>query len=181
MEERIYARRTGRYLAAAAFFGVLALGAGVMVGNGLAHNPVLLACGLPVLPSLAAFALGFWWLARDPLPGLILMDQGLYDNAFLFPLGAVPWEAVAACFLRIREIPAAGVDRTRPQNRTLILTLRDPATLFASLPPAIRLGRTLTLFALRKTVAIPEGFLAADLEEVRAAIQDRLDARPPVQ
>jgi len=181
MEEREFARQPSRYYAAAAVFGLLSLGVLVMIGNGLAHDPMLVLFGLPVLPSLAAFALGFWRMARDPLPGLILLDQGLFDNAFLYPVGAVPWEAVAACTLRIKDIPAAGVDRTRPQNRTLLLTLRNPAGFFATLPPGTRLGRSLTLFALRKTIAIPEGFLAADLEELRSAIQARLDARPPVQ
>ena len=180
MEDREYARKGGRYFAAAAVFGLLGLGTLAMVGNGLAREPVLALVGLPLLPSLAAFALGFWSLARDPLPGLILLEQGLFDNAFLFPAGAVPWEAIAGCTLRIRDIPASGHDRTRPQNRTLLLTLRDPAAFFAALP-LTRLGRTLTLFALRRTIAIPEGFLDVGLEELREAIQDRLDARLPLQ
>jgi len=181
MEDREYARRPSRYLAAAAVFGLLSLGTLVVIGNGLAHDPVLALFGLPVLPSLAAFALGFWRLARDPLPGLILLDQGLFDNAFLYPAGAVPWGAVSACTLRVKEMPAAGVDHTRPQNRTLLLTLRDPAGFFAALPRGVRLGRSLTLFALRRTIAIPEGFLAADLNEVHAAILDRLERRPRLQ
>ncbi|MEW5774329.1 MAG: hypothetical protein AB1916_12485 [Thermodesulfobacteriota bacterium] len=182
MPEREFARRPSRYYAAAAVFGLLCLGTLAVAANGLVHNPVLALAGLPVLPSLTAFALGFLSLARDPMPGLILLDQGLYDNAFLFPAGAVAWEDVAACTLRVKDAPAEAQDgRPRPQNRTLLLTLRDPAAFFAALPPATRLGRTLTLFALRRTIAIPEGFLAADLEEVRAAIQARLDERPPVQ
>lgn len=181
MQELEFARRPSRYVAAAGVFGLMGLGSLCVLVAGLARDPVLLAFGLPVLPSMAAFAWGFWSLARDPMPGLILLDQGLYDNAFLFPAGAVPWEAVAACTLRVKEMPAAGVDHTRPQNRSLVVTLREPAAFWAALPPATRLGRTLTLFALRKTITIPDGFLDARLEEVHAAIVDRLERRPRVQ
>lgn len=179
MPEIEFARQPSRYYAAAAVFGLMGLGTLAVLANGLLANPVLLLFGLPALPSLLAFAWGFWSLARDPLPGLLLLDQGLFDNAFLFPAGAVPWEDVAACALRVRQ--AAGADRTRPPGRTLLVTLRDPAAFWAALPPAVRLGRTLTLFALRKTITIPEGFLAADLDRVRAEIQARLDSRTPVQ
>lgn len=181
MPEIEFARQPSRYYAAAAVFGLMGLGTLAVIGAGLLSDPAPALVGLPVLPSLAAFAWGFWRLARDPLPGLILLDQGLFDNAFLFPAGAVAWEDIAACTLRVKELPAAGVDRTRPQNRSLLIILRDPAAFWAALPPATRLGRTLTLFALRKTVTIPEGFLAANLDEVHAAIMDHLDRRPPVQ
>ena len=181
MPEREFARAAGRYYAGAAVFGLLGAGTLAVIANGLLYDPVLLVFGLPVLPSMAAFAWGFWSLARDPLPGLIILDQGLYDNAFLFPAGAVSWDAIAACTLRVKEMPAAGVDRTRPLNRSLLITLRDPAAFFAALPPALRLGRTLTLLSLRKTITIPDGFLAADLDEVHRAILDRLERRPPVQ
>jgi hypothetical protein len=181
MEEREFARAAGRYYAAAVVFGVMALGALGITVNGILNDPVLAVVGVPVLPSMAAFAYGFWSLARDPLPGLIILDQGLYDNAFLFPAGAVAWSDIAACALRVKEMPAAGVDRTRPTNRSLLITLRDPPAFFAALPLPTRLGRTLTLFALRKSITIPDGFLAADLDEVHRAIIDRLERRPPLQ
>lgn len=181
MQEREFSRRPSRYVAAAAVFGLMALGSLCMLGAGLAKDPVLGLFALPVLPSMAAFALGFWSLARDPMPGLILLDQGLFDNAFLFPAGAVPWDDIAACTMRVKEMPAAGVDRTRPQNRSLVVTLRNPAAFWAGLPPLTRLGRSLTLFALRKSITIPDGFLDARLEDVHAAIVDRLERRPPVQ
>jgi len=181
VQELEFARRPSRYVAAAAVFGLMGLGCLAVTANGLLADPVLLAFGLPALPSMAAFAWGFWSLARDPMPGLILLDQGLFDNAFLFPAGAVAWEDIAACTMRVKEVPASGVDRTRPQNRSLLIVLRNPAAFWVGLPPLTRLGRTLTLFALRKTITIPDGFLAANLDEVHAAIVDRLERRPPVQ
>ncbi len=181
MQEREFSRRPSRYVAAAAVFGLMSLGSLCILAAGLVQDLVLTLFALPVLPSMAAFALGFWSQARDPMPGLILLDQGLFDNAFLFPAGAVPWDDIAACTMRVKEMPAAGVDRTRPQNRSLVVTLRDPAAFWAGLPPFTRLGRSLTLFALRKSITIPDGFLDARLEDVHAAIVDRLERRPPVQ
>ena len=181
MPEREFARAASRHYAGAVVFGVLSLGALVVIANGVLRDPVLLAVGLAVLPSLLAFAWGFWSQARDPLPGLILLDQGLFDNAFLYPAGAVAWADIAACVLRVRETPEAGRGQARTRTRSLIVTLRDPAAFFAALPPAVRLGRSLTMLTLRRTITIPDGFLAADLDEVHAAIQDRLERRPPLQ
>lgn len=183
MPEREIPKRANRHLAAAAFFGLLAAGSlAIALAGARGHFPLLLA-GCLVLPPCTAFAVGFLFASLDRMPGLILLDQGLFDNAFLFPAGAVPWEDIAACHLRTR--PPAGAtgpdSAAQGQNRALLVVLRDPAAFFASLPPGARLGRTMTLFALRKTIVIPDGFLAADLDEVRAEIQARLDQRPPIQ
>lgn len=170
-------KRPGRYYLA---LGALVLAFPLLVyfkaGHTLAKLPAsyltLLAAGtaLLVLPFLLGLVRGI----LDKRPGIILLEQGLYDNTGFYPLGAVRWSQVSRCEMRLH----GGSLRLDPKTEFLHVVLSRPDEVLNEFPWWFRLVRKLLYSPDWKDVLISQDDITADLDILKQEIERRLAAQP---
>lgn len=90
------------------FFSVLFLAGGLwmIVTNPQTSNPVF---NSPIVKGLASYGstimglFGIYFFSRklfDKKPGLILSEQGIYDNVSAFKFGLIPWSDISQVYER---------------------------------------------------------------------------------
>lgn len=115
----------------------------------------------------------------DTRPAVALLEEGLFDNAWLFPLGRVRWDQIARCELTWNKGVFGARKHARKSSKTLRIVLARPDEVLDGLPWATRLGRRMTYaFSGWKDIQIPAYAVAADLDVLQQKIERRLAALP---
>ncbi len=129
--------------------------------SGVAYFATVVLVSTPLI-------LGSFLRIKNTQPAIILLKQGLYDNAWLYPLGAVPWSHVTRC----------EITEYRGHN-TLIVFLSRPDEMLHQLHWTYRLCRAISSYTTGwKTIQIPQIAVAADLDTLKLEIERRLAAQP---
>lgn len=138
----------------------------------------------PFLVVIALFLptfLGSLFRVFNKKPAVILMAQGLYDNAWLYPLGAVPWHRIARCQMCWHRGPCIYEYEVSGSFKTLHVAFSSPEELLKGLSWAYCLGRRASYFFnildnSWKDIQIPQYAVAADLDILKQEIERRLAA-----
>lgn len=143
---------------------VIYLRADHIPAHGLSVSQMALAAAV-VLVTIPLI-LGNILRIRNSLPAMILMKQGLYDNAWLFPLGAVPWDQVIRCeVLQYKS------------RKALVVFLSRPDEILGQFHWTYRLCRAISNLCIRwKDIRIPQIAVNADMDTLKEEIDRRLAA-----
>lgn len=113
----------------------------------------------------------------DTRPAVVLLKEGLFDNAWLFPLGRVRWDQIARCELTWNKGVFGTRKQVRKSSKTLRIALSRPDEILDGLPWTASLGRRMSYtFKGWKDIQIPAFAVTTDLATLKEEIERRLAA-----